>query len=176
VEIEVRRATATDATAVAAILAEVDAWVAQLGTPMWERGEVDRDRVVAEVVSGLFALAWWDGEAAGTVKFQLEDPEFWPDRPGDNAAYIHRLAVRRKFAGGMVSTALMQWAVDRARSLRREVLRLDCDADRTRLRRVYERFGFRYHSDRQVGPYFVARYEYLVVGSGSGIRDPGSDQ
>src|ERR1700752_900105 len=70
VAIEVRRATAADAPAVAAILAEVDAWVAQLGTPMWERGEVDRDRVVAEVAGGLFALAWCGGEAAGTVKFQ----------------------------------------------------------------------------------------------------------
>jgi hypothetical protein len=28
---------------------------------------------------------------------------------------------------------------------------------------VYERFGFRFHSDKQVGPYFVARYEYDVL-------------
>lgn len=159
-QIEVRLATAADAPLVAAILAEVDAWVAQLGTPMWELGEVDQDRIAAEVAKGLFALAWSGSEAAGTVRFQLEDPEFWPDRPGDNAAYIHRLAVRRKFAGGAISTALMTWAVDRARSLRRDALRLDCDADRTSLRAVYERFGFEYHSDRQVGPYYVARYEF----------------
>ncbi|HEY6359785.1 MAG TPA: GNAT family N-acetyltransferase, partial [Vicinamibacterales bacterium] len=61
---------------------------------------------------------------------------------------------------GAISTALMTWAVDRARSLRRDALRLDCDADRTSLRAVYERFGFEYHSDRQVGPYYVARYEF----------------
>ncbi|HEY6362803.1 MAG TPA: GNAT family N-acetyltransferase [Vicinamibacterales bacterium] len=162
-QIEVRLATAADAPLVAAILAEVDAWVAQLGTPMWELGEVDQDRIAAEVAKGLFALAWSGSEAAGTVRFQLEDPEFWPDRPGDNAAYIHRLAVRRKFAGGAISTALMTWAVDRARSLRRDALRLDCDADRTSLRAVYERFGFVYHSDRQVGPYYVARYEYRLA-------------
>lgn len=29
--------------------------------------------------------------------------------------------------------------------------------------RFYERFGFRHHSDRQVGGYFVARYEYPLV-------------
>ena len=160
---------------VAAILAEVDAWVAQLGTPMWELGEVDRGP--HRRGSGQRPLLRSRGAAAkpaGTVKFQLEDPEFWPDRPGDNAAYIHRLAVRRKFAGGRVSTALMTWAVDQARSLGRDVLRLDCDADRTSLRAVYERFGFSYHSDRQVGPYFVARYEYRLAkpGSGIGIGDP----
>ena len=158
VEIEVRLATSADAAAVAAILAEVDAWVAQLGTPMWELGEVDQGRVATEVATGLFALAWC-GEPAGTVRFQLEDAEFWPDRPDDRAAYIHRLAVRRMFAGRGVSTALMTWAVERARALGRDVLRLDCDADRRSLRAVYERFGFTYHSDRQVGPYFVARYE-----------------
>ena len=161
-DIEVRAATAADAPAVAAILAEVDAWVAQLGTPMWELGEVDEDRIGHEVASGLFFLALCDGEPAGAVKFQLEDPLFWPDRPDDNAAYIHRLAVRRKFAGGRVSGALMTWAVDQARALDRDVLRLDCDADRPSLRAVYERFGFTYHSDRQVGPYYVARYEYAL--------------
>jgi GNAT superfamily N-acetyltransferase len=173
--IEVTTATSADAPVVAAILAEVDAWVAQLGTPMWELGEVDHDRVASEVANGLFFLAWCDGEPAGTVKFQLDDPLFWPDRPDDNAAYIHRLAVRRKFAGGRISTALMKWAVDQARALDRDVLRLDCDADRPSLRAVYERFGFIYHSDRQVGPYYVARYEYFLAGPGSGTRDPGSD-
>jgi GNAT superfamily N-acetyltransferase len=162
VNIDVRAATTADARAVAAILTEADAWVARLGTPMWELGELDEGRVASEVAGGLFFLAWCGGEPAGTVKFQLDDPLFWPDRPDDNAAYIHRLAVRRKFAGGRISMALMTWAVDRARALGRDVLRLDCDADRLSLRAVYERFGFAYHSDRQVGPYYVARYEYAL--------------
>jgi GNAT superfamily N-acetyltransferase len=172
VNIEVRVATTADAPAVAAILAEVDAWVAQLGTPMWELGEVDEGRIAGEVASGLFFLAWCDDEPAGTVKFQLDDELFWPDRPNDNAAYIHRLAVRRKFAGGRVSTALMAWAAEHARALDRDVLRLDCDADRLSLRGVYQRFGFAYHSDRQVGPYYVARYEYWLKGKGPASAGP----
>ena len=62
----------------------------------------------------------------------------------------------------------MTGAVDQARALDRDVLRLDCDADRVSLRAVYERFGFVYHSDRQVGPYYVARYEYWLVRPRSG--------
>jgi hypothetical protein len=31
------------------------------------------------------------------------------------------------------------------------------------LRAVYERSNFRHHSDRQVGPYFVARYELALT-------------
>jgi len=56
----------------------------------------------------------------------------------------------------------MQWAVDRARALGRTHVRLDCEASRPRLRAVYERFGFHHHSDRQVGPYFVSRYEFVI--------------
>jgi GNAT superfamily N-acetyltransferase len=100
---------------------------------------------------------------AGAVKFQLEDLLFWPDVPQEQSAFIHRLAVRRKFAGGHVSSALLQWAVRRARSLGRSFLRLDCEASRPRLKAVYERFGFRHHSDKQIEPYFVSRYEYDVT-------------
>jgi hypothetical protein len=70
--------------------------------------------------------------------------------------------VRRCFAGGSISTALMKWAIDRTGKLGKRYLRLDCAADRLRLRLVYERFGFRHHSNKQVGSYFVARYEYEV--------------
>jgi GNAT superfamily N-acetyltransferase len=85
--------------------------------------------------------------------------------PPEQSAYVHRLAVKREFAGGGVSTALLRWAAERARSLGKKYLRLDCEASRPKLRAVYERFGFRHHSDRQVEPYFVSRYEYDVNGS-----------
>ena len=62
---------------------------------------------------GEFLLAENDGETAGTIKFQLEDPEIWPDVPAGESAFIHRLAVRRRFAGQSVSTALLKWSVER---------------------------------------------------------------
>lgn len=97
------------------------------------------------------------------MRFQLEDPLFWPDVPQDESAYIHRLGVRRRVAGGVTSKALLEWAVKRTREIGRRYLRLDTDASRQKLRAVYEQFGFRHHSDRTVGPYDVARYEYDVL-------------
>jgi GNAT superfamily N-acetyltransferase len=97
------------------------------------------------------------------VKFQLENLLIWPDVSQHDSAFVHRLAVRRRFAGGGVSSALLRWAVERTRSLDRRYLRLDCEASRPRLRAVYERVGFVHHSDRQIGPYFDARYEYDVT-------------
>jgi GNAT superfamily N-acetyltransferase len=160
VDIQIRQATPEDASAVTAILTHAAKWVEALdGTTMWVEDELAEDRIASEVAAGLFHVAEGDGEIAGALKFQLDDQLFWPDLATNDSAFIHRLAVRRSHAGRGVSTALLGWAVEHARSLGRRSLRLDCDAERSRLRDVYERFGFRFHSFRQVGSYYVARYE-----------------
>jgi GNAT superfamily N-acetyltransferase len=134
---------------------------------LWKENELTSEIVGADVTVGLYFIAECDGEAAGTVRFQLEDTVFWPDDPRPDAAYIHRLAVRRRYAGTGLSSAILSWAVERTRGLGRKFLRLDCEASRPRLRHLYESFGFVHHSDRQVGPYFVARYEYDVMKPGA---------
>ena len=160
----VRRAALTDAPIVEDILQEASRWAdAYSGVVMWETGELAPEHIASEIRSGLFFVAETDGEAAGVIRFQLDDELFWPDlAEPSRSAFIHRLAVRRTFAGQGVSTALLQWAVDRTRMLGKLYLRLDCDDERVRLKALYERFGFRLHSRRQVGPYYVARYEYEV--------------
>ena len=160
--ISVRRANPEDVQTALDILTEAAAWVESAGAPMWRDGELTAAGVAQEVAARQFYLAEANFEAAGTIKFQLEDKLFWPDVPQEESAYIHRLAVRRKFAGAGVSIAMLRWAVKRARGLERRYLRLDCEAHRPRLRAFYERFGFRHHSDRRVGPYFVSRYEYTL--------------
>jgi predicted N-acetyltransferase YhbS len=159
----IRAATRADTAAVAAVLQEAAAWLASRGAPMWKANELAPGRLAADVAAGLFFVAESDGTIAGTIKFQLTDAEFWPDVPDGESAFIHRLAVCRRFAGGGVAGALLAWAVARTRALDRRYLRLDCEASRTRLRARYERFGFRHHSDRRVGPYLVARYEIAVA-------------
>ena len=158
----VRHATRSDAAVVDDILNEASRWAdAHSGVVMWDEGELAPAHIASEVQRGMFFLAEVEGEAAGVIRFQLEDLLFWPDlaEPAESA-FIHRLAVRRRFAGRGVSTALLEWAVTHARSLNKRYLRLDCDDDRVRLKALYETFGFRLHSHRQVGPYYVARYEY----------------
>jgi len=162
--IVVRQATADDTHALVDILTEALQWVERLdGTIMWVEGELEEGLVRAEAEAGMFVVAEAEGRIIGAVRFQLEDQLFWPDIDGSDSAFVHRLAVRRSHAGQGVSTALLQWAVDRARALGKRYLRLDCDADRPRLRALYEQFGFRLHSHRQVGAYFVSRYELQIL-------------
>lgn len=163
VHLSIRQAIERDTEKVAEVLREAAQWLEQNGMAMWRADELVPLRIANDVETGHFFIAECDGEAAGVIKFQLEDREFWPDVPQVESAFVHRLAVKRRFAGGVISSALLRWAVERARSLGRAYLRLDCEASRPKLRAVYEDFGFVHHSDRQVGPYFVSRYEYPVL-------------
>jgi GNAT superfamily N-acetyltransferase len=160
----IRQATSADADATLETLAEAARWVEQLdGTIMWVEGELEDERIRAEAGAGMFVVAELDGRVAGAMRFQLEDRLFWPDLNDAESAFVHRLAVRRACAGHGISTALLEWAVHRARSLDKQYLRLDCDAERSRLRAFYEGFGFRLHSYRQVGSYYVSRYQLQIL-------------
>jgi GNAT superfamily N-acetyltransferase len=160
--LQIRIAGITDTAAIQEMLREAAEWVDALGVVMWEVDELAPERVANEVAAGQFVIAESRGEPAGALRFQTEDLLFWPDIPQEDSAFVHRLVVSRRFKGQGVSTALLRWAVDRARVLRKRHLRLDCDESRPKLRALYEHFGFRVHSFRQVGPYYVARYEYDV--------------
>jgi GNAT superfamily N-acetyltransferase len=158
-QISVRRASPADVPLVEEVLREAASWLEKRGVPLWLPSELGRSDIEAHVTDGLYFLAEVNGECAGTFRFQLTDPEFWPDVPPHESVFVHRLAVRRQYSGGQVSSAMLTWAAERGRQLGRSYLRLDCEARRPRLRAVYEAFGFRHHSDRQVGPFFVSRYE-----------------
>ena len=159
--VTIRQAKPSDAALVEAMLVEAAQWVDALGEVMWETGELAPDRIASDVAAGQFYLAVADGEAAGAIRFQLEDTLFWPDLPDDHlSAFVHRLVVRRRYKGQGISTALLRWAIEHARALGRSHLRLDCDKSRPKLMALYEGLGFQFNSFRQVGPYYVARYDY----------------
>ncbi len=164
--ISIRQAQPSDAAIVEALLVEVSQWVDAMGEVMWETGELAPELIAADIAAGQFYIAIVDGEPAGVIRFQLEDTLFWPDLPSDHtSAFVHRLAVGRRYRGRGISTTLLQWAIDHARALGRSDLRLDCDKSRPKLMALYEGFGFQFHSFRQVGPYYVARYQYPLVAS-----------
>ena len=162
-EAQIRQAMPHDAEVVSEILKEAARWLEQAGMPLWQENDVDITHIAPDVRAGLFYLAEYSGDPAGTLKFQLDDLVVWPDARPHDATYVHRLAVRRRYAGRGLSTALLRWAVERTQAIGRTYLRLDCHAQRPRLRAIYEEFGFQYHSDMQVGRYHLARYEYDVT-------------
>jgi GNAT superfamily N-acetyltransferase len=145
------------------ILAEAAGWLEERGQALWRPDEISVESIAASFAEGISFVAFVDGESAATLRFQLSDPQCWPELIEPDSAFIHRLAVRRAFAGTGLSSTLLRWSGDRARLLGRRWLRLDCEAHRQRLRAFYESNGFRFHSETTVGPLFLARFEREVT-------------
>jgi GNAT superfamily N-acetyltransferase len=161
----VRRTCAGEAERVSSVLEEAAEWLRLRGDPLWSLADLGPARVRADVDAGCYVLAFLGARAVGTARLTREDPLFWPDAAPGEALYLHRLAVRREQAGGGVSHAILDWVADAARALGRVYLRLDCDAARPRLRRLYEERGFMFHSERVVGAFTVVRLQKdLTVG------------
>lgn len=158
-ELEVRAAAFAEVALVSEILTEAALWLRERGMVLWAPHEVSASRVAPDVQAGFFFLAWSGRTAVGTMRLTPSDPVFWPEAAQGEALYLHRLAVRRAVAGGLVSSGMLRWAVGHAAACGARSLRLDCEASRSSLRRVYERFGFSFHSECSVGPFVVARYE-----------------
>jgi GNAT superfamily N-acetyltransferase len=162
-QLSIRQGLPQDLDSVSDILREAARWLEERGMALWRDNELLPQSIAADVHSGFYFLAEYEGEPAGTIRYQLEDKVFWPDIAQEDSAFVHRLAVKRRFAGGDVSSALLLWAIARTYTLGRRYLRLDCEASRLRVRAIYERVGFRFHSNKHVGPYFVARYQFDVT-------------
>lgn len=155
----VSKANETDANTVSSILTEAAKWLDSIGQPLWESNELLPECIVGDIRSGLYYLCWSDGNAIGTFKFQFEDKTIWPDVSQGDSAFIHRIAIKREFAGKEVPASIINWAKTHAKDIGKKFLRIDCEL-RPRLCRIYEKQGFVKHSEKTIGPWNVARYEY----------------
>jgi GNAT superfamily N-acetyltransferase len=157
--LKIREASQREASIVSEVLTEAAVWLSERREPLWDLEQIGSDRVSPDCQAGLYFLAWSGPAAVGTMRLTDADPHFWPDAPVGEAVYLHRLAVRRVVAGGQVSSALLRRATQIAAERGAQYLRLDAEASRSRLRQVYERFGFHYHSGHTIGGVHVARYQ-----------------
>jgi GNAT superfamily N-acetyltransferase len=161
-EPSVRRARPDEARHAISILLEAATWLESRGEPLWLPEEIDSGSVRRDVEAGHYVLAFVGDDPAGTARVTPTDELFWPEAAPGEALYVHRLAVRRRHAGGAVSRAILDFARGEARTAGCQFLRLDTDAFRPRLRGVYESHGFVFRDQRVVGPHTVARYELRV--------------
>jgi GNAT superfamily N-acetyltransferase len=160
-KIEIVQADPNQVVEISEILQEVATWLENKGVKLWDANELAPENVEHQVKTGMFWLAEIDGEFAGCIRFQTEDLEYWDDVPHTDSAFVHRVAVKRKFAGKGVAIAMLDWAKSHAKSLNKSYLRLDCD-QRKKLIEFYESQGFKFHSEKIRKPYIVNRYEFKL--------------
>ena len=140
-ELLIRQAVPDDLDTAVQVITEVSAWLAGkdiswlLDFPGPFKKRIAQGEVYLAYLNDWKALT-------GTVSLSREpDPELWSSYPGQ-ARYVHRLAVRRKFAGGGIGAALLDLAGYVAATEGIPWLRLDCSKDNQALQSYYLNQGF----------------------------------
>ena len=163
---------------VSEILLEAAAWLESIRSPLWKASDLTPVSLKVEVEQGLFFLARCDGEDAGVFSLHLparcdgedagvfslqeEDEIYWSDADHQGTLYLHKLAVRRNFAKRGVSSFMLEQAIQFARDRGKKFLRLDCDAHRPELNRLYRDFGFTYVDEVRLKGDTGSRYQIEV--------------
>lgn len=161
-----RIARSPDTAAVSSVLSAAAAKLVDEGRALWGAAETSEAAVAPHVQAGLYHLGVAGDEIVGVFRLQGEDAAFWPEVPAGTSAFLHKLAVLPRHQGRGFAHALLAHAVEVTRGRGLAFLRLDCVAGRPGLRAVYETFGFRHHSDWQVGRTVFHRFE-VDVGAGT---------
>ena len=161
---QIRQAQSEEASLVADVLSAAAASLMQKGNTLWSAAEVNEAAVSEHVRAGMYYAAFDHEGPVGVFRFQLQDRHFWPEVQDGLSAFVHKIAVYPHKQGRDVSHELLRHARELTRQHGRQFLRLDCVAGRSKLRAVYERFGFRHHSVINLGDRFFNRFE-LEVGA-----------
>jgi GNAT superfamily N-acetyltransferase len=122
------------------LLEEVADWLETRRIKQWRSGNfrLSADYYAESIKQGEVQLAFVAEELVGTLRLLLREPIVWPDVIEDDALYVHTLAVRRAWAEHGLGRRMLGWVGDRAASLGRRYVRLDCVAD-NRFLREYSR-------------------------------------
>lgn len=134
---------AEDLETVLEILENAARWMVSNGWEGRKPGSFSRQSILQQLEREEVFLGKIDGETVGTITLQWIDPTFWGKTASD-AGYVHKLAVKRAYAGRGVGLQLLQWAENQASAAGRRYLRLNCLASDRALCHYYEKAGFKH--------------------------------
>jgi len=140
---------------------EAAQWLIDIGHPLWRLEDLTEEKILTDIAKEEVHVGWIGDEPAAAMILQWRDERFWP-QARDDSGFIHKLAVRRPFAGRGAAAQMVDWARQECVRGGLAYLRLDCAANRPRLCLLYEALGFIQVDRRMVGPFDEAFYELKI--------------
>ncbi len=125
-----------------AILREAAAWARGQGIEVWSDAELSDQDFHEEARLGQLMMGFSGRQAAAAMLLQPSDPLYWPTIAPNTSLYLHKIAVRRAFAGCGWPARLIEFAANAAADRGLRWLRLDT-LFRPALQALYERQGFK---------------------------------
>ncbi|GFR38696.1 putative N-acetyltransferase YesJ [Insulibacter thermoxylanivorax] len=166
--IEVAVAEPKDADEIMDLLIEIAEWFRSRGSKQWAALLEGRDdHKTAEVIHSRRVFIFKDGEEIAGMVILLDRPSPWDIRlwgedrayEGDGTIYVHRLAVKRKYAGRGLGRNILNWCSSGIRFPGKHCLRLDCVGYNETLKSFYMQNGFTYLGDEHGYSLFTKELE-----------------
>lgn len=151
------QAKIVDTEDVLSLLVETAGWFKDNGSTQWNgllKG-IDSHRADEAVQRGDVFVCKIDGEIAGMVML-LQKPSEWDrnlwvlhEEDPNEAIYLHRLAIRRKYAKHQLGEEILNWCKESIRFKGKDKIRLDCLASNEFLNAFYRRTGYTYVGEKE---------------------------
>ena len=147
------------------VMREVAAWGRSKGYRVWpEDWLTPEELITGDAGPENFCIGAVDGETACAFILQWKDLEYWPNAPEYEAAYLHKVCVRRSFAGLGMTKAIADAVKEECRRRGIRYIRLDTALDEKKVRRIYLDAGFKivdiidYSNGRSMALYEMETY------------------
>lgn len=155
-----KQASAADIPLIEDILYDVTDYFEKIGDRQWYKFDVTWEGLSRFFRIENFLLAYLEDTPVGCMAILDHDPYFWPEIPKGGSLYIHKLAIKRAFAGSGFAKEMIGYVKELSCIQGNGQVRLDCHARKEKLRRLYEQEGFIPVKEAILDDYHAAFYEW----------------
>lgn len=159
----IKQADERDISIIEDILLDSVSWMSERGLQnQWNESNVRWSNLSRNYKITDFYIAYQNETPAACMALTNYDPINWTGMPEGESFYLHKLAVKRLFAGKGYSKELIDYAKDVALKFCVSTIRLNCNKHRIKLRAIYEKEGFKCVEEKKYENYETALYVYTV--------------
>ena len=117
-------------------------WLNQNDKGMWALDKLTKDQIVKRYDEPELYISYDDNVKIGGFLLIHYDKNYWKDRIGDMALYLHKFVVRLGYGKKGYSDKMIEWIKIHAMELEKDYIRLDYMKDREYLKMMYKKNGF----------------------------------
>jgi len=124
------------------IMREVADWGRLRGLNLWKDEDLTEEKLIGNALKEDFCIGRVQGKNACCMILQWKDDFFWPKAKENEAGYIHKLCVRREYAGTGLPGKMVEFAIEECKRRNIHYLRLDTGWKNKNLCNLYRSLGF----------------------------------
>lgn len=157
--IEIKNGNIKDAIS---IINEAAQWLNEKNQQMWKLEDLTEEKILNGITKENIYVLYINNEPAATMILKWDDKLFWPNIKSYESGFIHKLSVRRKYAGKSIACKLIEYAENGCKLRNIDYLRLDCAGDRPKLCHFYVKNGFKIVKKEMIGSHYTAFFEKRI--------------